>query len=341
MENATTPYRFFVGIDLSKTYFDASIVGTDGKRLAHKRLENTPESFPALLDWVASTTRSETAPLFCLEHTGAYGRRLCHFLQDRRQLLWIESPLQIKRSLGILRGKNDRIDSLRIARYAQLRQHQVRLSPHYDAALEQLHDLLTTRNRLLGAHSALSKAQGELAWADEESHRTVVGVQQAAIEGLNASVRQAEQAIDALLDGNPAWRKNFDLATSIHGVGRVTVLWLMVHTRNFDPHFNARKVAALVGIAPYESRSGTSVNAGTHVSKFGHLDVKALLHMVAMASIRCNGQVKRYYKRKKEEGKPGLLVLNNIKNKIVHQIFAVVRSQVPYDPAFVHQRAAA
>jgi len=119
------------------------------------------------------------------------------------------------------------------------------------------------------------------------------------------------------------------------------VLWLMVHTRNFDRHFNARKVAALVGIAPYESRSGTSVKAGTHVSKFGHLDVKALLHMVAMSSIRCNEKVKGYYKRKKEEGRPGLLVLNNIKNKIVHQIFAVVRSQVPYDPAFVHHRTAA
>ena len=64
-------------------------------------------------------------------------------------------------------------------------------------------------------------------------------------------------------------------------------------------------------------------------------------HYGELTSIKCNEQVKRYYKRKKEEGKPGLLVLNNIKNKIVHQIFAVVRSQVPYDPAYVHHRAAA
>lgn len=104
MENAITPYLFFVGIDLSKTYFDASIVGIDGKKLAHKRLDNTPQAFPALLDWVASATHCETDLLFCMEHTGAYGRRLCHFLQDHHQPLWIESPLQIKRSLGILRG---------------------------------------------------------------------------------------------------------------------------------------------------------------------------------------------------------------------------------------------
>lgn len=76
-------------------------------------------------------------------------------------------------------------------------------------------------------------------------------------------------------------------------------------------------------------------------SKFDHLHVKPLLHMATMVSIRCNEQVKGYYERKKKEGKPGLLVLNNIKNNIVHQIFAVVRSQVPYDPAFVHQRAVA
>lgn len=65
-----------------------------------------------------TTTKGQRNILFCMEHTGIYGRLFQHFLQDHQLALWIESGLQIKRSQGIQRGKNDKVDSFRIAVYA-------------------------------------------------------------------------------------------------------------------------------------------------------------------------------------------------------------------------------
>lgn len=341
MENSPISYSFFIGIDLSKTYFDVTIVNDLGKKISYKRFDNKSEGYFLFLTWVSNLTANSNSLLFCMEHTGIYGRAIQHFLQDHHQALWIESGLQIKRSLGIQRGKNDKIDSYRIAIYAQEKCSKAQITPNYDANIEQMHDLMTTRNRLLTAYNAVRTAQEELKNFDTNSYQTIKEVQKQALDGLLASIKTAEQEIDKLLEKNIDWQKNVELATSIKGLGKITVLWLLIYTRNFDPKFNARKIAAFVGIAPYEIGSGTSVNGGTHVSKFAHISLKSILHTAAMSAIRFNEPIKKYHQRKKAEGKKGLVVMNNIKNKLVHQLVAVVRSQKPFDPTFQHPKMAA
>lgn len=50
--------------------------------------------------------------------------------------------------------------------------------------------------------------------------------------------------------------------------------------------------------------------------------------------------MRAYWDQKKQEGKKGFVILNNIKNKLVHQIFAVVRNKTPFDPCYIHKKAA-
>jgi hypothetical protein len=50
--------------------------------------------------------------------------------------------------------------------------------------------------------------------------------------------------------------------------------------------------------------------------------------------------MKEYKERKKKEGKKGFLVMNNIKNKILHQVFAVVRSGEMFKLDYKHPMAA-
>ncbi|PLK44454.1 IS110 family transposase [Emticicia sp. TH156] len=341
MEEAQISYLFFVGIDLSKSYFDASIVNDSGKKLAYKRFKNQKEAYFMFLKWVVKTTKGQRDILFCMEHTGIYGRLLQHFLQDHQLSLWIESGLQIKRSQGIQRGKNDKVDSFRIAVYAQEKGNKAEITPDYDSNLEQMHDLLTTRNRILSAYNALRTAQEELKPFTKVSYQIVKKVQRQALNGLKASLKEVEKAMDELINQNPAWHKNLNLATSVKGIGKITALWILIYTRNFDKQFNARKLAAFVGVAPYQHSSGSSVDRGTHISNLAHISLKSLLHMAAMSAIRYNPMIKKYYKRKKAEGKKGLLVMNNIKNKLIHTMMAVIRSNNPFDPHFQHQLIAA
>jgi transposase len=307
MSNSQSSYSFFVGIDLSKNTFDASIVNQTGQKIAYKKFKNNSEGYFLFLTWVGKTTKTQEGILYCMEHTGIYGRLLYHFLQDHSQPLWIDSGLQIKRSGGIQRGKNDKIDSFRIAIYAQEKQHKAKIAPEYDTNIEQMHDLLTTRNRLLTAYNALLTAQEEVKHFDEVSYQAIKQAQKTAIDGLKSSIKQVEKQIDELLEKNPQWHQNVELATSIKGLGKLTVLWFLVYTRNFDEKFNARKLAAFVGVAPYENSSGTSVNNGSHVSFYAHKSLNALLHTATLSALNHNPAIKKYFNRKKAEGKKGFI----------------------------------
>jgi len=58
--------------------------------------------------------------------------------------------------------------------------------------------------------------------------------------------------------------------------------------------------------------------------------MKSLLHLAAMSAIRLNNELRTYYRRKVGEGKNKMSVLNAVRNKIVHRIFAVVKNQTMY-----------
>ena len=62
--------------------------------------------------------RNKDQVLFSLEHTGIYNHNLLQRIVKKGYHLWLESPLAIKKSLGIQRGKNDQVDAERITQYA-------------------------------------------------------------------------------------------------------------------------------------------------------------------------------------------------------------------------------
>lgn len=58
--------------------------------------------------------------------------------------------------------------------------------------------------------------------------------------------------------------------------------------------------------------------------------IKSLLQMCAMTSIKYDSQLKEYYEKKKNEGKNSMLVMNNIRCKIISRVFATVNRGTPF-----------
>lgn len=50
-----------------------------------------------------------------------------------------------------------------------------------------------------------------------------------------------------------------------------------------------------------------------------------------MSAIQVNGELQMYYQRKVAEGKNKMLVLNAVRNKLIHRVYAVVRRGEKYD----------
>jgi transposase len=324
-------YAYVVGTDICKESLDVCLIRVADKHLCYQKFNNNMQGFQRMKVWLKSYgCELEKDTLFCMEHTGLYTRRLVHYLMSRNVAVWLETPLQLKRSIGLARGKDDKIDSERIAKYALLHQDQAVLVSLSSLTIEKLKDLQANRNRLLKALNSIKTTVKEMLSVDVTSGKTLQQVNKDAIKGLEKSLEQVEEKMSEFIEQDDELKKKYDLVTSIKGVGKVLAITLLVFTHGFTKMEDGRKLACYCGVAPFEYRSGTSVFGKTGVSKFANKELKRILYLVSMNSIQYNSELKAYFKRKVEEGKPKMSVLNAVQNKLLHQIAAIVKRGTPY-----------
>jgi len=110
-------FRFFIGIDVSKSTLDVGLLDAESPgSVSHQQASNDDGGIAAMLKWLQKQNEfSFENSLFCLEHTGMYNYPLLQFFSQQNASVWVENAVQIKKSLGLQRGKNDKVDAMRIA----------------------------------------------------------------------------------------------------------------------------------------------------------------------------------------------------------------------------------
>ncbi len=193
------------------------------------------QGFQKMKHWLKSySCELESDTLMCLEHTGIYTRKLVHYMMSRQVAVWLETPLQIKRSIGLARGKDDKIDAERIAKYAFLHQDKAVLVNLSGLTVEKLKDLQANRNRLIKALKSIKTIVNEMLSVDAASGKTLQRVNKEAITGLEKSLEQVEQKMSEFIEQDQELKKKYDLVTSIKGVGKVLAITLLVYTHGFQ-----------------------------------------------------------------------------------------------------------
>src|SRR5215210_5239676 len=134
--------EFFIGIDVSKLTLDASVNGTKN----HLRVQNSSEGFKQLQAWLKSLNVAVSNSWFVFEYTGGYEYRLVQYLEAKGICFTRVPGLQIKKSLGMQRGKNDKIDSRRIADYGYEKREKLKEHKACSTAITRLKLLLTQRS---------------------------------------------------------------------------------------------------------------------------------------------------------------------------------------------------
>ncbi|MDM1328102.1 IS110 family transposase, partial [Myroides odoratimimus] len=102
------------------------------------------------------------------------------------------------------------------------------------------------------------------------------------------------------------------------------------YTNRFTSFDEARQLASYCGVVPFEYTSGKCVKGKPKVHFMSNKKLKKLLHMCALSSIRHDPEMKSYYERKVGDGKHKMLVLNNVRNKLVQRICACVKDKKMY-----------
>lgn len=272
-----------------------------------------------------------TRVIFCLEHTGIYGMILMRTLHTRSLIVCVEGASNIKLSLGLQRGKNDKVDARRIAEYAMRYTDRLKQWKPKREVLERLQLLNGMRSRLIKARNVLKSHTKEVGqFLGKQEHNLLKKGTQASLRGIEVDIKSTDEAIEALIKSDENLKRLSDLVTSVDSIGIVTCSAILVKTNEFQDIREAKKFACTSGVAPFEHSSGKSVRGKTRVSHRAHKDLKTLLHMCAVGAISRKGELQDFYQRKVGQGKNKMSVLNAVRNKLIHRVFAVVRDGVMY-----------
>lgn len=326
------PHQWILGIDVSKESIDACLIRKTDGQIFESKFHNNLSGFRHLKRWCKQTgCECDGTTLCCLEHTGIYTRLLVHYLVSREVGVWLESSLQIKRSMGLLRGKSDKIDAQRIARYAFLHHSQAEILKIGVLTLEKLKDLQANRRRLMKSLQGLRTSVAELKQFDPATGKEIERINREAIRGLEKSLDKVDEQILSNISEDAELKQKYDLMLSVKGVGKVLAAMLLVYTHGFQRLSDSRKLACYSGVAPFVYQSGTSIKGKTGVSKFANNELKKVLHMAAISSIQHNSELHQYYQRKVLEGKNKMSVINAVRNKLLHRVVAVIKRGTPYE----------
>jgi len=347
----TQAITYFAGVDISKRTLASNCLNSTLDSIYREdKSANTLKGCDALLRRILKacdlTTKSQRSQLLiCCEHTGTMSTFLVATCRRLGIACWRADSKTINDFAGkVVRAKTDPADALRIAtfcyRFADKYEPELvdKQSIKARAEARRIEVLQGARQQMVKARTAMLNRLGAIKsfgfGVDLTENDPVACQGIKAMEQVVASLSKQIKKLDTLLGKAfqaPAVAAKIKIACSCPGVGPVLGAKLAVTTHGFTRMLNPRQLATHLCVAPHEYSSGTSVKRRTKTSKKGDQSIKTTLSMGALSSIRANGAYKEYYDRRMAQGKHHLVVLNAIRNKILHTVMACLRKNVMYD----------
>ncbi|WP_031428410.1 IS110 family transposase [Flavimarina sp. Hel_I_48] len=309
------------GIDLSKDKFDLCFLSGDKEKTKIVR-----NNFKGICNFLK---RVPDDSILVAEHTGSYGDLLVHLCYQKGIKIALVSGYNIKHSLGLQRGKSDLKDAFRIRKYGERFFEELQFAEPKGESIKELRELYTLREQLAKSRKSLILGQKS---RNPGASQSIAAHQSAgrAIGYLEAEIGEVEEQIEKVVQNDAELKDNYDLITTIKGIGPVIANNLIIKTENFKRISTAKKAAAYAGVCPYPNSSG-KMSKGAKTSHMADKKLKSLLFLAAKKSVAHNREHSLYAERKKLQGKPYYLIMNNVSNKILRSVYGVLQSRKPFD----------
>jgi transposase len=331
----------FVGIDISKSWFNVYIIQKLAFRHIQFRCDNSPEGIIELKQRLKTSRVSlSTLTVVTLEHTGIYGKLLINFFANHGVNLCVEMGVRIKRSLGTAKGKDDSIDARRIAEYSRRHLDKLCFYVKKSKSLETVKTLLKNRSRLLRAKTMIETPLKELQnYSYEKDNRYFRSVNLALTKALKETSTKITTEIERIVESDEELKRQVSLLIGIPGIGFYTAVALICYTNRFTNCNTSSQLASYCGCAPFTYSSGIRP-VKSHTNKMSNRFLKGHLHLAALSLMHSQNEIREYYERKVAEGKPKSLIINNVGHKLLLRVMAVIKRDSKYIPTekFVKQR---
>lgn len=298
----------FVGIDVSKAHLDIATRPTQ----ASWQVDNQDSGVATLVNKLLQLQ----PVLIVLEATGGYETAVTAALAVAGLPVAVINPRQARdfaKSLGRL-AKTDKIDASMLAHFGEAIRPEPRSLP--DEQTRELQGLLVRRRQLIEMLVAEKNRLGV-------THKRLKDNVKEHIQYLEKSLEELDDEIQSRLQSSPVWREKDDLLRSVPGVGRVLSVTLLAELPELG-QFNRKKIAALVGVAPFNCDSGQM--RGKRAIWGGRAAVRSVLYMAALSAKRYNPVIHAFYDKLIAAGKPAKVALTACMRKLLTILNAMMRS---------------
>jgi transposase len=314
--------EIFVGIDVSKHHLDVSVRPT-GEEF---HVGNNDEGFAEIVERI----KTISPDLIVLEATGGYETAVASALGIAGHPIAIVNPRQARdfaKSLGRL-AKTDRIDAAMLAHFGEATRPEPRKLPDEQSIL--LQSLLCRRRQVI-----------EMLVAEKNRHGVIHKSQKSRVKEhivwLEREKAKLDEELREQIQQSPIWREKEQLLRSVPGVGEVLVTTLFAELPELG-QINRKKIAALVGVAPFNCDSGKM--RGKRAIWGGRAAVRNALYMAALSATRYNPVIRAHYQHLLEEGKPKKVALVACMRKLLTILNAMIRTMKPWEPILAAPRSA-
>lgn len=272
-------FQVFVGIDVSRDWLDVHVLPFR-RRL---RVANTPTGWRELAEALADQPQAAMA----LEASGGYEGGVLRHLAARGWPVHRLDPYRVRQfaRAGGRRAKNDQIDAETIARYlATFSLEPARLDPRLDHLDEQV----TYRRQLVEERTRIANQARLL--RDPRLRR----LSRQRLARIDVLIARLEQSLAELIAADPELKAKAAVLRSLKGVGATLAATLLAQLPELGT-LCRRKIAALVGVCPYDFDSGRF--AGQRRIAGGRKHLRNALYMPTLSAIRSDPTIRAFYLR--------------------------------------------
>lgn len=322
--------KLVVGIDVGKVKCAVSLF--DGEHFQDFSVSSSPQELLKLITPHLPEDPGEV--LLVMEATGVYHLKLALFLKERGYPVSVVNPFVVKKYAEMLqrRAKTDSVDARTLAQFGYFaspssftpRDEKAYLLEEIQKSIE---DYQKRRTEILNHLEALHH--------HPFPHPKLQKLYQEELQRIEKTLKTLEKEAESLaMQYAP---REYHLLQTIPGVGKRlagAILGILSPLTRFE---RSKELASFLGLSPQIDQSGKRKERAW-LSKRGNPLLRKLLYLAALSASRFNRQCKLLYERLVAQGKPKKVALIAVANKILRQIFGILRSGIPYDPYYLERK---
>jgi len=312
-----TEEAVYVGVDVAKNSLDVAV--SDSRET--RQFANDHEGVTNAVHYIAGRKPSG----IILEATGHLEMPLAAALQADRLPVAVINPRQVRdfaRATGTL-AKTDTIDARILALFGIRVKPEIRSLP--DEKTREMRNLLTRRRQLI---EMLTAEHNRLFHSSDDVRPGI----ETHIKWLGEALSDINDDLDRRIRLSPSWLEKDNLLKSVPGVGKVVSSSLLIELPELG-RLNRRKIAALVGVAPFNRDSGTM--RGRRTVWGGRAKLRAVLYMAALVASRRNPIIAAFYQHLLDAGKAKKVALVACMRKLLTILNAMIRTMTAWQPEII------